>query len=175
MIASALKMLRDEASLSQPALAAKIAVGTDPISVSRWERGVAMPHPDTRKRLAEISLEYGRKDLADAFADPAGNWRAALANNRMLDELLVLLEIAAINLHILQTEPDYGEYEIENEALWGIARMIQGRLLERHGKGQEILLINDAQRDWWFTLLEEMGAVRPGKRFAQRIEKKKTR
>jgi transcriptional regulator with XRE-family HTH domain len=173
VVATALKMLREHADLSQPELAAEIAVGTDPISVSRWERGVAMPHPGTRERLAEIAVKHGRKDLAAAFADPTTNWRATVANsNRMIDELLIALELAAINLHILQGPLDDGVGNSQDADLWDIAEHIQYRLFLRHQKGKDILLLNDAQKDWWYGYLKEMGADKPGKRRARRTEKK---
>lgn len=52
---NAIRTLRRRKHWTQAELAARL--GTDPVTVSRWERGVSHPRPSARARLRELSTE----------------------------------------------------------------------------------------------------------------------
>jgi transcriptional regulator with XRE-family HTH domain len=47
------------------------ALGTDPVTVSRWERGVARPRPSALRRLVVLGMGSAPRSGAGFVEDPA--------------------------------------------------------------------------------------------------------
>jgi hypothetical protein len=71
-VGAAVLRLRDEGHLAitQVGLAEILGPPTSAITVSRWERGLALPYPKTRAKLADIAMRHGWWDIASALDVP---------------------------------------------------------------------------------------------------------
>jgi hypothetical protein len=166
----AIRMLREHWNISQQGLANMLGEDTDFVSVSRWERGVALPHPGKRNMMAEIARKGKRSDLEAIFRDPVQNWKATLEGNGYVADLITLLEICAINEHLTSVEKggDDEWYVVLSQT----ASLIRDRLVKRVQAGGKIRLLTDEQRHLWFGMLEELGVIKQGKQNGRRKEKK---
>ena len=175
VLGKATRLLRDHLGLAQPKFAALLGADTDSMSVSRWERAVATPHPSKRERLAEIARKNGRLDLEAAFLDPVKNWKATLPGNpAYVSNLITLLEICAINQSVAGLDND--EDDFWYQALDQMAGLVKDRLVKQVKEGGTVLLLNDAQRNYWFSMLEELGISGSKRRHGEKCKKnKKTR
>jgi transcriptional regulator with XRE-family HTH domain len=175
VVGSAVRLLRDHLDMSQSQFARELAESADTMAVSRWERGVVLPHPETREKLAAMARKSGRRDLEAAFLDPVENWKSTLPGNATyVSDLITLLEICAINQHVAGlTDP---EDEVWYVALDQMAALVRDRLVKRVKEGATVLLVNDTQRHYWFGMLEELGISNQKRRHGKRNETgKKTR
>jgi transcriptional regulator with XRE-family HTH domain len=172
VIGTAIRLLREHLSLSQPGLARMLGDDTDPVSVSRWERGIAMPHPDKRETLAGIARKNKRSDLEATFLDPVQNWKATLNDNGYVADLITLLEICAINENLISSEKAGGDewYVVLAE----VAAQIRDRLVRRVRQGGTVRLLTDAQRHLWFGMLDELGINKPRRHRGKKREAGKT-
>ena len=64
-----LRALREARRWTQADLARLL--GTDTVTVSRWERGVSHPRPAARRRLCSLGLPCGPRGSAGFVEDPA--------------------------------------------------------------------------------------------------------
>jgi transcriptional regulator with XRE-family HTH domain len=64
----AIRWLRARRGWTQARLAKEM--GTDPVTVSRWERGVSRPRPGARKRLTELGVDPGPRSTVKPREDP---------------------------------------------------------------------------------------------------------
>jgi transcriptional regulator with XRE-family HTH domain len=60
--------LRNQLGWTQAELAREL--GTDAVTVSRWERGVSAPRPAARKRLSRLLVTAGPRSQIDFVEDP---------------------------------------------------------------------------------------------------------
>jgi transcriptional regulator with XRE-family HTH domain len=174
VVGSAVQLLRHHMGISQLELG-RLVHDTDPMNVSKWERGVVVPHPHKRDRLAEIARKNGRRDLEDAFINPVENWKVMLPGNlNYVGNLITLLEICTVNEHIASLRPNSDD--LYYVTLNDIAGMIKDRLIERAKRGEPVVLLNDRQRHFWFETLKERGIYGPKKIYAKTQHRaKKTR
>jgi transcriptional regulator with XRE-family HTH domain len=169
VIGMAVRLLRDHLGLSQAQFARLLDEQADPMGVSKWERATVTPHPETREKLADIARKNDRPDLEAAFRDPVMNWKGTLPGNaRYVSDLITLLEICAINQHIAGL--DDREDDFWYQALDQMAALVRDRIVEKARKGVRPLLVNDAQRQYWFSLMEELGIA--GSKGGQRTGKR---
>jgi ribosome-binding protein aMBF1 (putative translation factor) len=134
--------------ISQHELAARIHKDVEGSSVSRWERGVIMPHALTRRKLARLAETCGRSDLANAFLRP-GDWRAAFRQNLPLEaEFLTLLEVCALNGEALESEENWGIATAMDDLRLKAYELLD-LLLAAESSGENILLADDAHRLVW--------------------------
>jgi transcriptional regulator with XRE-family HTH domain len=64
-----IRELRTRLGWTQARLAREL--GTDAVTVSRWERGVSKPRPSAAKRLSALGLASGPKSRVRFSEDPA--------------------------------------------------------------------------------------------------------
>jgi transcriptional regulator with XRE-family HTH domain len=89
---SSIKRLRQQKRWTQARLAAWL--GTDPVTVSRWERGVSEPRSSARKRLLELVPFPERRRRVRFAADPTTRLREV---DRALREQLRLKEAVRLS------------------------------------------------------------------------------
>jgi len=156
IVGAAVRRLREHLAIGQTELGRMIDGGadrrsvTDPGSVSRWERAEVLPHEWKRKELVRIARESGRNDLADAISDPVRNWRTSLlAQNRYLFNSIIMLEICALNQQALTSD-------FYAAALDAMAILVRDELLKHFTPQKPPVLLDDYQRDFWNTMMDEI-------------------
>jgi transcriptional regulator with XRE-family HTH domain len=149
----------------------------DLMTVSRWERGVAIPHPDRLKKLAAIARRNECEDLVPVFDDElAGYWKSLIGREYpQIARLITLLEISVINANIDSNSPVAHETLIALEAI--AQKFIRHLIKER--KGDAVLLYDALQHAAWADAVAEHAPVvvrpaqkKPRKPAIHRVTKK---
>jgi hypothetical protein len=132
-------------------------LNADLMTVSRWERGVAIPHSDRLKQLAAIARRNECEDLVAAFDDElAGYWKSLIGREfPQIGRLITLLEISVINANIDSDSPLAHE---TLTALEAIAQKFIGHLI-RERKSDAPLLYDSLQHAAWADAVAEHAPV----------------
>lgn len=165
-VPNAAKQLRDRlGKISQARLAEMVGPEVSAITVSRWERGVLMPYPKNRQKLADIALENDWWDIVAGLdvEVPFDEWMSALKSN-LPNEYARWMTLTMCGLYGFLFEPDDPENPTKQEveiarkhtAMLKIADELLDRLAEMHQGGTEVIAPppNEYFRRFWFEFLE---------------------
>jgi transcriptional regulator with XRE-family HTH domain len=105
IIGKAIMFLRQNAlGVSQAGLGE--LMGVNPGTVSRWERGLLLPHTGVIHKFHALACKYNQNALAAVFSEPIANWRELCAAENLFDlRLVMLLEILLLNEPFDPDEP----------------------------------------------------------------------
>ena len=143
LVGKAVRLLRQRLGVSQERLADMIGTEVTGATVSRWERGTLMPHPNKRKKLGRIAAKNGMKHIEGAFTPEVGieDFLAALAVNFPEPyEQILLLDLLVLNAFVVLDCEEEGEYHNRFVALMTEAGELFDRLVELSSVGEEIFV-----------------------------------
>jgi transcriptional regulator with XRE-family HTH domain len=156
----ATRELRRQLNFSQEEIAEKVGVTVG--TYSKWERGVMMPGPSQRERLADIAKGHGLPRAVRAFYDkPEPRFIEEAFKSWGLGSIVELLDVCKLVVFNWFSLDDEGEEQIAT--VREIRRMMYGcaeRLVKQaRATGAPPLLIGDEQYELWERLMERYGGA----------------